>query len=323
MIPFSIRVLVGSGAFTIALGIPVTGACAAAAVSASGTGTGLTAPAPHPQTRADLAQAMRGEAFANASYRLYAEQARREGLTSVARAFDRAAGVELGEHFTEAAGLDGMVGDDAANLRTTINGEDYESRTMYPRFSQEAKSDGDTNAADRFGEIGRDEATHRDAFRTALRVVETRKGSVPAPPNVKPEEVPAGSPQVRAQRTKDNLDTAMHGEALAQAKYTLYAKRAAERGDPAVERLYTGTAGVERQEHFAEEAKLAGLVGTTRANLTTAIAGERYESQTMYPTFAKRAKTVGDTEAARLFSHNAEDEAAHARTFQQAQAGLR
>jgi rubrerythrin len=38
----------------------------------------------------------------------------------------------------------------------------------------------------------------------------------------------------------------------------------------------------------------------------------------MYPTFAERAKAVGDTEASRVFAHNAEDEAGHARTFENA-----
>ncbi|MFC5167523.1 ferritin family protein [Nonomuraea angiospora] len=67
-----------------------------------------------------------------------------------------------------------------------------------------------------------------------------------------------------------------------------------------------------------EPSDLAGLVGSTHDNLAKAIAGERYESQTMYPTFAKRAKAAGDSQAAERFSHNAEDEAGHARAFQKA-----
>lgn len=37
----------------------------------------------------------------------------------------------------------------------------------------------------------------------------------------------------------------------------------------------------------------------------------------MYPLFAGRADAVGDHQAARLFRHNAADEAKHARAFQQ------
>lgn len=307
------------GALTVALSAPTAGAFAAAAVAASGTPAGSPARAPHPQTRKDLEQSMRGEAFAHASYRLYAEQAEREGHVAVARLFERAAGVELNEHFREAAALSGLPAGDAADLRDAIAGEDYESQTMYPGFARQAKADGETAAADRFTEVARDEATHGQAFRTALRVVESGQGSVPAPPDVEPVRVPAGPPKVHAQRTKTNLDTSMHGEALAYAKYRLYGEHA---DHPAVGRLFRGTAGVELHEHFAEEAKLAGTVGTTHANLTTAIAGERYESQTMYPTFAERAKTVGDTEASRLFAHNAEDESGHARAFEKARDDL-
>ncbi|GAA0852475.1 rubrerythrin family protein [Streptosporangium amethystogenes subsp. fukuiense] len=312
MIPFPVRALM-TGAFTIALSTPVSGALAASAVPA-GTSAG-TVDAPSPQTRADLAQSMRGEAFANASYRLYAAQAQREGLPSVARLFERTADVELGEHFKEGAALSGLVGDDAANLRTAMAGETYESQKLYPGFARQARADGESTAATLFSEISRDEGGHARAFGTALRAVESGQGNVPAPPKAKPVQVPQGPPKVHAQQTKTNLDTAMHGEALAYAKYQQYAEHSK---NPAVAKLFRGSADVELHEHFADTADMAGFVGTTRANLTKAIAGERYESQTMYPTFAKRAKAAGDNQAAALFSNNAEDEAGHARAFQQA-----
>ncbi|MFL6056380.1 MAG: ferritin family protein [Actinoallomurus sp.] len=313
MISVSVRALVTS-AFTIALSAPVSGACVASAL-AVGPAAVPGAHTPNPQTRTDLAQSMRGEAFANASYRLYAQQARREGLPSVARLFERTADVELDEHFKEEAALSGLVGSDTANLRDAMTGETYESQKMYPGFAEQARADGDTEAATRFSEIARDEGVHGRAFGTAQRVVESGRGSVPEPPKVDPVRVPAGAPTVHAQRTKTNLDTAMHGEALAYAKYRLYAEHA---NNPSVARLFRGNADVERREHFADEARLAGLVGTTRSNLGKAITGERYESQTMYPTFAKRARTADDTEVATRFSHNAKDEAGHARAFQQA-----
>lgn len=320
MTALSRRALV-TGALTVALSACEAGASAATAVPAGGSTTaGTAARSPHPQTLADLAQSMRGEAFANVSYRLYAEQARREGLSSVAHLFDRTANVELNEHFKEEARLRGLGGGDSANLRDALTGETYEFHKMYPGFAQKARADGDGNAATVFSEIARDEGRHRQAFHTALGVVESGRGGVPSPPKVEPVQVPAGQPQVHGQRTKANLDTAMHGEALAYARYRLYGENP---GNRAVGRLFRGTAEVERREHFADEARLAGLVGTTRENLTRAISGERYESQTMYPAFAKRAKAAGDAEAAARFSHNAEDEAGHARAFQQALDRLR
>lgn len=312
MIPLSARALVTS-AFTIALSMPVGGGFAA---SASPVGPPAdTVDPPSPQTQKDLEQSMRGEAFANASYRLYAAQAERENLPSVARLFERTADVELGEHFKEEAALSGLAGSDAANLRAAMAGETYESQKMYPGFAQQAKAGGDGRAAARFSEIARDEGTHARAFGAALRAAESGQGSVPAPPKAEAVQVPQGAPEVRAQQTKSDLDTAMHGEALAYAKYQQYAEHAK---DPAIAKLFRGNADVELHEHFADEAKLAGLVGSTHDNLTKAIAGERYESQTMYPTFAKRAKAAGDSQVAERFSHNAEDEAGHARAFQQA-----
>lgn len=307
------------GALTVALSGPVAGAFAEAALAAGGTPADPAARAPHPQTVKDLQQSMRGEAFAHVSYRMYADQARREGLTSVARLFDSAASEELNDHFKNTAALTGLPAGDAADLRDAIAGENYESTTMYPGFAREAQADGDTAAAERFAEIGKDEGKHSKAFQTALGTVESGQGSVPAPPESESVQVLPGAPKVHAQRTKTNLDTSMHGEALAYAKYRLYGDNA---DHPAVGRLFRGTADVERGEHFAEQADLAGFVGTTHANLSTAIAGERYESQTMYPTFAERAKAVGDTEASRVFTHNADDEAGHARAFEKARDGL-
>ncbi|WP_329249054.1 rubrerythrin family protein [Actinoallomurus sp. NBC_01490] len=309
------RFLLGS-TVAAALSVPLYGAFAAAATGSASAA--VVTRTPSPQTRADLAKAMRGEAFANASYRLYADQARREGLGSVADLFERTAATERDEHFAESAAMAGLVGTDAANLRAAISGEHYEANTMYPKFARQATEDGDANAADRFSEVARDEGRHEAAFRTALGVVETGRGTVPAAPDVTAHQVPAGPAKVHADRTKTNLDTAMHGEAEAYAKYHLWGEHATDKGDPDVGRLFKGTGEVERQEHFAEHAELAGLVGSTRDNLSKAIAGERYESTTMYPTFAHRAEKAGDTDAARMFSGTATDEGEHARAFEQA-----
>ncbi|NUR85141.1 MAG: rubrerythrin family protein [Nonomuraea sp.] len=260
---------------------------------------------------------MRGEAYANASYTFYAAQADREHLPVTARVYRRTASVELDEHFREEAALAGVAGSDADNLRAAIAGETYETTTMYPTFAREAADDGDDNAAALFTEIGQDEASHLAAYQAALTVVETGRGRIPDPPVADAVEVPAGGPQVHSARTLADLDTAMHGEALAHARYTLYADRAAADGRPALARLFLGTAEVELHEHFAGEAVLYGLVGTTPTNLTKSIAGEIYEATVMYPTFASRADAAGDHQAARLFLHDAADEAGHARAFRQ------
>lgn len=131
-----------------------------------------------------------------------------------------------------------MVGGNAANLRQAIEGETYEHEVMYRRFAEEARQDGDPEAAKLFGEIAADEGRHRDAFRTALAVVTTGGGTIPAPPKADMVSVPAGMPKVKAARTKANLDTAMHGEGLAHAKYMLFAAHARQTGNAALARLW-------------------------------------------------------------------------------------
>ncbi|MGW2183421.1 ferritin family protein [Streptomyces sp. NPDC001732] len=305
-------------------------ALAAAASTAPALAGEAPSPAPHTadralqaQTLTDLNAAMKGEAYAYAAYSLFAAEADRQGLPSVGKLFRSTAQTELNEHLHEAAALAGTVGSNAANLRQAIDGETYEHQVMYRRFAEQARTDGDLQAAKLFSEIAADEGRHRDAFRAALTVITTGRGTIPAPPKADVVTVPAGLPKVKAARTKANLDTALHGEALAHAKYMLFAAHARQTGNTALASLWEGTAKIELQEHFAGEAVLAGLVRTTKTNLRTAITGEHNEATTVYPGFARRATAVGDTAAARFFRNTAADEAKHAAAFQQALNQLR
>ncbi|MFE1449704.1 ferritin family protein [Streptomyces olivaceoviridis] len=313
----------------------VVGLCALVAAAPAAPALAIPAggappPAPHTadralhaQTLADLTPTMKGEAYAYAAYSLFAAEADRQDHTAVGKLFRSTAQTELTEHLREAATLAGTVGSNAANLRQAISGETYEHQIMYRRFAEQARADGDLQAAKLFSEITADEGRHRDAFRTALTVVTTGRGTIPAPPKADVVAVPAGLPKVKAARTKANLDTAMHGEGLAHAKYMLFAAHARQTGNTALARLWEGTAKVELHEHFAGEAVLAGLVRTTRENLRTAITGEHNEATTVYPGFAKRATAVGDTAAARYWRNTAADETRHTAAFQKALNQLR
>jgi rubrerythrin len=133
----------------------------------------------------------------------------------------------------------------------------------------------------------------------------------------------AGTAQELNQQTRENLSAAMHGEAFAYAKYMLYAQHAREGGHTELANLFERNAQVERFKHFAQEAILAGLVGSDEANLRDAIAGENYETTTMYPTFARQARTAGDTNVAGHFEQIGKDEMAHRDEFQAALEKLR
>ena len=117
------------------------------------------------------------------------------------------------------------------------------------------------------------------------------------------------------EQTRHNLSTAMHGEAFAYVKYLLYADHARRSGDTELADLLEKTANTKRYEHFAEEAKLAVLVGSNSDNLKDAIRLEFYESDTMYREFAQQAEHAGDHEAALLFDEIGKDEAASRDTF--------
>lgn len=119
-------------------------------------------------------------------------------------------------------------------------------------------------------------------------------------------------------QTRQNLQTAMHGEAFAHLQYLLFAEQARKEGRTDVAELFERTAKVEAFEHFAEEAELAGLVGSTAENLQKAIAGESYEVTTMYREFAEQAGADGDQAAADRFAEIRHDEMGHRDAFQAA-----
>jgi rubrerythrin len=118
-----------------------------------------------------------------------------------------------------------------------------------------------------------------------------------------------------SQKTQENLSTAMHGEAFAFAKYMLYAKHAEQNGNKELARTFRTTANIERFQHFAEEAELAGLVGSDADNLREAIKGESYEVEIMYRLFAEQAAAAGDKVAADRFKEIRHDEARHRSAF--------
>ena len=118
--------------------------------------------------------------------------------------------------------------------------------------------------------------------------------------------------------TRDHLLQALHGEAFAFAHYMLYAEAARRNGRHELADLFERIAHTERFEHFAEEAELVGLVGKDEDNLREAIAGERYEVETMYPSFAQQAQLAGDTAAADRFVEIRGDESDHLAAFERA-----
>lgn len=133
----------------------------------------------------------------------------------------------------------------------------------------------------------------------------------------------AASATELSERTKKNLETAMHGEAYANLKYRAYAEKAREAGLKDIAMRFEEAANVEANEHFAREADALKLAKSTKVNLLDAMAGEHYENTKMYKDFAKQAREDGDMATAKLFEQIAVDEGDHYEAYKEMLAQLK
>lgn len=117
----------------------------------------------------NLMDAMKGEAFAYAKYKLFEAAARKNGNTKLADLFSKTADIELNEHFKEFAELYGLVGTDKQNIQNAFNGETLEVEVTYKTFADEAREANDEKVANRFDEVRKDEIKHQKAFASALK----------------------------------------------------------------------------------------------------------------------------------------------------------
>jgi rubrerythrin len=122
------------------------------------------------KTEEHLKAAFAGESQARNKYTFYAKIARKEGYTYIAKIFEETADNEMRHAKDELALLNG-IGDTAANLEAAMNGEDYETITMYPEFAKDAEAEGNKAAANLFRLIAKIEAHHRERYRKLLEMV--------------------------------------------------------------------------------------------------------------------------------------------------------
>ena len=111
-------------------------------------------------------------------------------------------------------------------------------------------------------------------------------------------------------KTMENLAAAFAGESQARNKYTYFAEVAREEGYHYIAKIFEETADNERQ-HAKDHFKMLGGLGDTIANLKAAMGGEDYETENMYPDFARIAEEEGDRVAANLFKQIGKIEAHH------------
>ena len=122
------------------------------------------------KTVENLKAAFAGESMARNKYTFFAKVARQEGYHYIAKLFEETAINEMrhaNDHFKLLKG----IGDTAANLKEAIEGEDYETMSMYPQFAKEAEEEGNIEAAVLFNQIAKIEAEHRERYKKLLAMV--------------------------------------------------------------------------------------------------------------------------------------------------------
>ncbi len=128
-------------------------------------------------------------------------------------------------------------------------------------------------------------------------------------------------PKLEGSKTYDNLKAAFAGESQANRMYTAWARRADQEGYPEVANLFRAIAEGETA-HALGHMQHLGMIKSTVENLQAAIDGELYETQQMYPEFARVARDEGFPEIADWFEALARAEKAHATRYQRAKEEL-
>jgi rubrerythrin len=136
------------------------------------------------------------------------------------------------------------------------------------------------------------------------------------------------------QKTLENLMAAFNGESNAHAKYVEFAKKADQEGFGSAAALFRAAAQAEdihARNHADVIKKLGGTpkaeiklpaIAATPENLKSAIEGESYERDTMYPAFIKEALAVGNKDALRTFRMAVAAEGEHAKLYTEASSAL-
>jgi rubrerythrin len=116
--------------------------------------------------------------------------------------------------------------------------------------------------------------------------------------------------------TKEHLKEAFAGESQANQKYRAFAKKAERDGFPNIAKLFRTTAEAERIHAEGHLAALEGI-GSTVDNLKTAIDGETWEYQNMYPPMLEVAEAAAHR-ARTMFGYAIKAEEVHARLYEHA-----
>ena len=118
-------------------------------------------------------------------------------------------------------------------------------------------------------------------------------------------------------RTDGNLENAFAGESQANRRYMAFAKKAEQEGFMQVAKLLKA-AGESETVHALNHLKIIGETKSTMENLVTAVSGETFEFNEMYPDYIDTAKQEGKKQAVWSFDVANKVEKIHAKLFNKA-----
>lgn len=118
-------------------------------------------------------------------------------------------------------------------------------------------------------------------------------------------------------KTPQNLKDAFSGESQANRTYLAFAKKAEQEGLSQIARLFRAAAYAETIHAF-NHLKIIGKIKSSLENLKTAVSGETFEFDEMYPKYIETAKQEGKKKATWSFDVANKVEKIHAKLFSKA-----
>ena len=118
-------------------------------------------------------------------------------------------------------------------------------------------------------------------------------------------------------KTTENLKDAFSGESQANRTYLAFAKKAEQEGQSQVAKLFRATAYAETV-HALNHLDIIGKTKSSLENLKTAVSGETFEFDEMYPKYIETAKQEGNKKAKWSFDVANKVEKIHAKLFSKA-----
>jgi len=115
-------------------------------------------------------------------------------------------------------------------------------------------------------------------------------------------------------KTDENLKAAFAGESQANRRYLAFARKAEEEGFTQVAKLFKAAAEAETI-HALNHLRITGQIKSTLENLDTAVSGETFEFEKMYPSYIDVAKQEGNKQAAWSFDVANKVEQIHAKLY--------